>query len=115
MDEKPSRPSIWKIAREALWEGGAGVCHFSIRNACNARCDFYSFAYDVLPAESRHSVTLAEANEACDILRRNGIRILHFNGGEATVHPDLTAMVGHAAQAALKSWPRWSSMKKLSL
>jgi MoaA/NifB/PqqE/SkfB family radical SAM enzyme len=46
-------------------------------------------------------VTLAEANEACDILRRNGIRILHFNGGEATVHPDLVAMVAHAVQVGM--------------
>src|SRR5215472_5864611 len=95
------RPSIWRIAREALWEGGPGVCHFSITNACNARCAFCSFAHDRLPAESRRWVTLADAREACDILRRNGIRIVHFNGGEPTVHPDLTAMVAHAAQLGM--------------
>src|SRR5215471_15913617 len=93
--------SVVRIAREALWEGGPGVCHFSITNACNARCGFCSFAYDRLPAESRRWVTLADAREACDILRRNGIRILHFNGGEPTVHPDLTAMVAHAAQIGM--------------
>jgi MoaA/NifB/PqqE/SkfB family radical SAM enzyme len=97
----PTSPSIWSIAREALWEGGPGVCHFSITNACNARCAFCSFAYDRLPAESQRSVTLADASEACDILRRNGIRILHFNGGEPTVHPDLTAMVAHAARIGM--------------
>src|SRR5215510_16189314 len=96
-----TRRSIWKIAREALWEGGPGVCHFSITNACNARCAFCSFAYDRLPAESRHWVTLADAKEALDILRRNGIRIVHFNGGEPTVHRDLTAMVAHAAQIGI--------------
>jgi MoaA/NifB/PqqE/SkfB family radical SAM enzyme len=95
------RPSIWRIPREALWEGGPGVCHFSITNACNARCAFCSFAYDRLPVESRRRVTLADAKEACDILRRNGIRILHFNGGKPTVHPDLTAMVAHAAQIGM--------------
>jgi MoaA/NifB/PqqE/SkfB family radical SAM enzyme len=100
-DAAVKRPSVWRIAREALWEGGPGVCHFSITNACNARCAFCSFAYDHLPAESRHWVTLADAKEACDILRRNGIRILHFNGGEPLMHRDLTAMVAHAAQIGM--------------
>src|SRR5215467_16281 len=102
MDDAASkRPSVWKIAREALWEGGPGVCHFSITNACNARCAFCSFAYDHLPVESRRWVTLADAQEACDILRRHGIRILHFNGGEPTLHRDLTAMVAHAARIGM--------------
>jgi len=94
-------PSIWRIALEALRDGGPGVCHFSITNVCNARCAFCSFAWDRLPAETRHSVTLADAKESCDILRRNGIRILHFNGGEPLVHPDLTEMIAHAAQIGM--------------
>src|SRR5215470_8016774 len=102
MDDAASkRPSVWRIAREALWDGGPGVCHFSITNACNARCAFCSFAYDQLPAESQRWVTLADAQEACDILRRHGIRILHFNGGEPLVHRDLTAMVAHAARIGM--------------
>src|SRR5499433_4053660 len=102
MGEAASKPpSVWRIARESLWDGGPGVCHFSITNACNARCAFCSFAHDRLPAESRRWVTLADANDACDILRRNGIRILHFNGGEPLVHRDLTAMVAHAAQIGM--------------
>src|SRR5215468_1607468 len=96
-----TRRSVRKIAREALWEGGPGVCHFSITNACNARCAFCSFAHDRLQSASRRWVTLADANDACDILRRNGIRVKHFNGGEPTVHPDLTAMVAHAAQLGM--------------
>src|SRR5262249_57504254 len=93
--------SVVRIARETLWEGGPGVCHFSITNACNARCAFCSFAHDRLPADSRRWVSLADAQQACDILRRNGIRILHFNGGEPTVHPDLTDMVAHAARIGM--------------
>jgi MoaA/NifB/PqqE/SkfB family radical SAM enzyme len=93
--------SVVRMARESLWEGGPGVCHFSITNACNARCGFCSFAHDRLPAESRRWVTLADTRDACDILKRNGIRLLHFNGGEPTVHPDLTAMVSHAARIGM--------------
>lgn len=95
------RPSIWKVALDAVWDGGPGTCHFAITSACNARCGFCSFARDQLPAASRHSVTLAEAKLASDILKRNGIRFLHFTGGEPLVHRDFTAMVAHAAQIGM--------------
>ena len=38
------RPSIRKMALRAFWDGGPGLCHFAITSACNARCDFCSFA-----------------------------------------------------------------------
>jgi len=97
----PKRPSIWKMALPAVWDGGPGLCHFAITSACNARCDFCSFARDKLPAGSRHSVTLGEADLAADILRRNGVRFLHFTGGEPLVHRDFPAMVAHAAQIGM--------------
>ena len=40
----PKRPSIWKMALHAVWDGGPGLCHFAITSACNARCGFCSFA-----------------------------------------------------------------------
>jgi len=97
----PRRPSIWKMALDAMWDGGPGICHFAITSACNARCGFCSFARDQLPVEARRSVTLAEATLACDILKRNGIRFLHFTGGEPLVHRDFTAMVAHATQIGM--------------
>ena len=97
----PKRPSIWKMALDAVWDGGPGTCHFAITSACNARCGFCSFARDQLPPASRHSVTLADAKLACDILKRNGIQFLHFTGGEPLVHRDFTAMVAHAAQIGM--------------
>jgi MoaA/NifB/PqqE/SkfB family radical SAM enzyme len=95
------RPAIWKMALHAVWDGGPGLCHFAITSACNARCGFCSFARDQLPATSRHSVSLDEANLAADILKRNGVRFLHFTGGEPLVHRDFTAMVAHAAQIGM--------------
>src|SRR5271165_6550239 len=89
------RISIWKMVLDAVWTGGPGTCHFAITSACNARCGFCSFARDQLPAASRHSVTLAEAKLASDILKRNGVRFLHFTGGEPLVHRDFMAMVSH--------------------
>jgi len=95
------RLSIWKMVLDAVWTGGPGTCHFAITSACNARCGFCSFARDQLPAASRHSVTLAEAKLASDILKRNGVRFLHFTGGEPLVHRDFMAMVSHAAQIGM--------------
>ena len=97
----PKRPSVWKMALGAVWDCGPGTCHLAITSACNARCGFCSFARDRLPAASRHSVTLPDANLACDILKRNGIRFLHFTGGEPLVHREFTAMVAHAAQIGM--------------
>jgi MoaA/NifB/PqqE/SkfB family radical SAM enzyme len=97
------RPAIWKMALRAVWDGGPGICHFAITSACNARCGFCSFARDRLPAEKRHSVTLAEAKSACDILKRNGVKFVHFTGGEPLVHRDVTEMVAHATQIGMIS------------
>jgi len=101
MRSMQKRPSIWKMAVRAVWDGGPGLCHFAITSACNARCGFCSFARDQLPAASRHSVTLDEAKFASDILTRNGVRFLHFTGGEPLVHRDFPAMVAHAAQIGM--------------
>jgi MoaA/NifB/PqqE/SkfB family radical SAM enzyme len=89
------------MALDAVWDGGPGTRHFAITSACNARCGFCSFARDRLPSASRHSVTLSDAKLASDILKRNGIRFLHFTGGEPLVHPDFTAMVSNAAQIGM--------------
>ena len=97
----PKRPSIWKMALNAVSDGGPGVCHFAITNACNARCGFCGFARDRLPKAAQHSVSLAEAMLACDILQRNGVRFLHFTGGEPLVHRDLTAMVAYATKIGM--------------
>jgi molybdenum cofactor biosynthesis enzyme MoaA len=91
------------MALGAVWDGGPGTCHFAITSACNARCGFCSFARDRPAAEARRSVTLAEAKLACDILKRNGVRFLHFTGGEPLAHRDFTAMVAHAAQTGMIS------------
>jgi MoaA/NifB/PqqE/SkfB family radical SAM enzyme len=89
------------MALNAVWDGGPVVCHFAITSACNARCGFCSFARDRLPKEAQHSVSLAEAKLACDILKRNGVRFLHFTGGEPLVHRDLTAMVAYATEIGM--------------
>ena len=61
------------------------------------------FLATVVAFPERRWVTLADATEACDILKRNGVQILHFNGGEPLVHPDLVAMVAHATRTGMRS------------
>jgi len=46
-------------------------------------------------------VTLDEAKLGADILNRNGVRFLHFTGGEPLVHRDFRAIVAHAAQIGM--------------
>ena len=46
-------------------------------------------------------MTLDEAKLGADILNRNGVRFLHFTGGEPLVHRDFRAIVAHAAQIGM--------------
>ncbi len=100
--QSPLQPRpIWKIALQGLADGGPSVCQFAITSACNARCGFCNFAVDRSPPESRQSVTLAQANQAADILHRNGVHYLIFVGGEPLMHPDLPAMIRYAAELGM--------------
>lgn len=82
-----------------LLDGGPGFCLFAVNNWCNATCAFCNFA-NVDPRQGKN-VNLAEACEAIDILYERGVRYIDFFGGEPLLHPDLTAMVGHASQRGM--------------
>ena len=88
---------LWRMALNSLVDGGPGTCHFAITSVCNANCDFCNFALDRLPTTARHSVTLEGANQAADILNRNGVHFLIYTGGEPLAHRDFAAMVAHAS------------------
>ena len=90
------RMPLRRIAVKALVDGGPSTCHFAITSICNARCEFCNFAIDRLPRHEKHSVTLAGAKLALDILARNNVRYLHLTGGEPLVHPKLDAIVRSA-------------------
>jgi MoaA/NifB/PqqE/SkfB family radical SAM enzyme len=85
-----------------LREGGPGFCQFAINNACNARCSFCNFALDKLPRADWHYVERTGAVHALAILYRHGIRYLVITGGEPLLHPDLLAIVEHAAKWGMK-------------
>jgi MoaA/NifB/PqqE/SkfB family radical SAM enzyme len=97
------RRSLWQMAKQALQDGGPGMCQFALTSACNARCSFCNFAVDKMPIEQRQAVTLAQAQKATEILYRNGVYFLIYVGGEPLMHPDLDAMIAHATQIGMST------------
>jgi len=84
------------MALQGALDGGPSVCNFSITSLCNARCGFCNFAVDRMPVALRHSVTLEQAQQAAEILYRNGVYFLVYIGGEPMAHPQLNEMIAHA-------------------
>lgn len=95
------RRSLLQMGLQAVFDGGPSTCHFAITSVCNARCGFCNFAVDRLPMDSRHSVTLEDANQAVDILYRNGVSFLVYMGGEPMIHPHLVEMIAHASSIGI--------------
>jgi MoaA/NifB/PqqE/SkfB family radical SAM enzyme len=93
--------ALLSTLKQAIVDGGPGFCQFAITNLCNARCEFCNFAVDRMPVDQRASVTLAQAQRALEILRRQGVGYIVFVGGEPFAHPDLRAMVRHAASLGM--------------
>ena len=92
----PKRRSLWQLALQAVKDGGPSMCQFAITTSCNASCGFCNFAVDKLPMAQRQSVTLAQAQEAAEILHRNGCHFLIYVGGEPMMHPHLNEIIAHA-------------------
>jgi MoaA/NifB/PqqE/SkfB family radical SAM enzyme len=93
--------AFFSTLKQAIVDGGPGFCQFAITNLCNARCEFCNFAVDRMPVDQRASVTLAQAQRALEILRRQGVGYIVFVGGEPFAHSDLRAMVRHAASLGM--------------
>ena len=94
---QPGRSGVRDTVQLIFKEGGPGFCQFALTNACNANCGFCNFARDQLPKSHWQSVERQGAFDAIDILARYGIRYLVLTGGEPTLHPDVTAIIRHAA------------------
>ncbi len=95
----PKRRSTLRLVLE---EGGPGFCQFALNNACNAKCGFCNFALDKLPQEAWIYVSRQGALDALAILARHGVRYLVLTGGEPTLHPDIGAIIGRAAELGMK-------------
>jgi MoaA/NifB/PqqE/SkfB family radical SAM enzyme len=97
-----ARARAWDTLRLVASSGGPGRCEFALTNACNANCGFCNFARDTLPKDRWEYVPRKGALEAIDILFHQEIRYLILTGGEPTLHPDLTEIIGYATGKGMK-------------
>ncbi len=96
-------------AREAKANTGASarrlvpaVCEVSVTNACNATCDFCSFAYDKQIVKDKLWINRAEFASALPILHRRGIRYITFQGGEPLLHPEIDGLMADTRAAGMR-------------
>jgi MoaA/NifB/PqqE/SkfB family radical SAM enzyme len=78
------------------------VCDVSVTNACNATCDFCSYAYNKGIVRDRRWIDPAEFARALPVLRRRGIRYLNFQGGEPLLHRGIDQLIADAANAGMR-------------
>jgi len=78
------------------------VCDVSVTNACNATCDFCSYAHDKRLVTDHRWIDRAELARAMPILHRRGIRYLSFQGGEPLLHPSIDGLVADARNAGMR-------------
>ena len=64
------------------------VC-FRVTRYCNASC-----AFCLAPPDGQHP-SIAVLNERLDWLLSNRVRVIHFCGGEPTIHPGIAKLVEH--------------------
>ncbi len=79
-----------------------GVCDVSVTNACNATCNFCSYAYDKQLVKEKRWLDRAEFARALPILYRRGVRYITFQGGEPLMHPKIDGLVADARAAGMK-------------
>lgn len=78
------------------------LCDVSVTNACNATCDFCSYAYNKQIIKDKRWLDAAEFARALPILHRRGIRYLTFQGGEPLLHPNIHTLVADTRAVGMK-------------
>jgi MoaA/NifB/PqqE/SkfB family radical SAM enzyme len=79
-----------------------GVCDVSVTNACNATCDFCSFARGKGLVRDKRWIDRAGFARALPLLFRRGIRYVNFQGGEPLMHPEIDGLVAAVCQAGMR-------------
>jgi MoaA/NifB/PqqE/SkfB family radical SAM enzyme len=78
-----------------------GICDVSVTNACNATCDFCSFARDKDVVRNKCWIDRAGFTSALPVLFRRGIRYVNFQGGEPLMHREIVDLVAAAREAGM--------------
>jgi len=84
------------------WQLMPAACDVSVTNACNAACDFCSFARNKHRVERRRWIDRGGLARALPILYRRGIRYLNFQGGEPLMHREIQQLVADARAAGMR-------------
>jgi len=79
-----------------------GICDVSVTNACNATCDFCSFARDKDVVREKRWIDRAGFTRALPLLYRRGIRYVNFQGGEPLMHREIAELVAAAREAGMR-------------
>jgi MoaA/NifB/PqqE/SkfB family radical SAM enzyme len=99
------RPAMGALAPKAKKSGirlVPAVCDVSVTNACNAKCDFCSYAYHKQIVKEKRWIDPAEFARALPVLHRSGIRYVNFQGGEPLLHPKIEDLVADTRIAGIK-------------
>lgn len=78
------------------------VCDVSVTNACNATCDFCSYAYNKQIVKEKRWLDAPDFARALPILHRRGVRYVTFQGGEPLLHPRIHTLVADTHAAGMK-------------
>jgi MoaA/NifB/PqqE/SkfB family radical SAM enzyme len=84
------------------WQLVPAACDVLVTNACNAACDFCSFARQKHVHNTRGWIERSELARALPILHTRGIRYLNFQGGEPLLHPEVDGLVADAHAAKMR-------------
>jgi MoaA/NifB/PqqE/SkfB family radical SAM enzyme len=82
-------------------QGGPGFCQIALTNACNARCQFCSFA-QVAPAE-RLMAEPSRLFQGLKVLQAKGIHYICLTGGEPLLYPALLPTLARARDLAIQT------------
>jgi MoaA/NifB/PqqE/SkfB family radical SAM enzyme len=98
MFEVPVQSEVLPIrTRRPVFELPPQVC-FRVTRFCNARCGFC-----LAPPDGGVHPPAAALKSRIDWILANGVRTIHFCGGEPTIHHDLSGLIGHVREHGGKS------------
>jgi MoaA/NifB/PqqE/SkfB family radical SAM enzyme len=103
--DRPARAAALVKISEMVDRWIPAVCDVSVTNACNATCDFCSYAHDMGIVRDRRWINPAEFARALPTLRRRGMRYLNFQVGEPLLHRGIDQLIADAANAGMRPAP----------
>jgi len=89
--EAPSGMTALRNVLIRFLRGSRKTAVFAITTRCNCRCLMCD-----MHRKPPETISLSDAKRILDFLRIHGFLIVYFTGGEPTLHPDISRIVGYA-------------------